>query len=129
MSTFTGTQEITVCQGEVIYSANKKANSVTAVFKKVSPAPEVCASCPLHALCTQLIGTPPKAKKEKRIAVTAFTGMPIGELLVTHETKTSIEVVTRKNILLKFDKKTGLQLNAKDARFANRIAPEEIKEV
>jgi hypothetical protein len=47
--------------------------------------------------------------------------MPIGELPITAETKTTIEVQTSSGEHIKFDRKTGLQVNAKNPRFANKI--------
>lgn len=56
------------------------------------------------------------------VEVKAFTGMVIGLFKVVKETKTKLGVVTAKGDKLIFDKKTGLQTNANNPRFANRIA-------
>lgn len=71
-----------------------------------------------------------KAKRvpEKVITVYAFTGMRIGDLEVVKETPKEVTVITadgKKEMV--FDKKTGLQTNAKSARFANRLKPLEKK--
>lgn len=66
-----------------------------------------------------------KAEEEAEsntVEVRAFTGMVIGLFKVVKETKTKLGVVTAKGDKLIFDKKTGLQINANNPRFANRIA-------
>ena len=63
----------------------------------------------------------PKKKPEKTVMVYAFTGMKLGELEVTSETKKEIVTVRGDGKTLIFDKKTGLQSNCKNARFANKI--------
>ena len=66
-----------------------------------------------------------KAEEEaasNTVEVRAFTGMVIGLFKVVKETKTKLGVVTAKGDKLIFDKKTGLQINANNPRFANRIA-------
>ena len=66
-----------------------------------------------------------KAEEEaasNTVEVRAFTGMVIGLFKVVKETKTKLGVVTAKGDKLIFDKKTGLQTNANNPRFANRIA-------
>ena len=57
---------------------------------------------------------------DKVVTVRAFTGMLIGTFKVEKETKTTIVVKTAKGSL-KFDKKTGLQVNSNNSKFANRI--------
>lgn len=56
---------------------------------------------------------------EKVVTVRAFTGMLIGTFKVEKETETTISVKAAKG-LLKFDKKTGIQIT-EEKRFANRI--------
>jgi hypothetical protein len=56
-----------------------------------------------------------------KVQVRAFTGMVIGTFEVVGETKDSIEVVTKKGDKLIFDKATGLQANANNPKFANRV--------
>lgn len=63
----------------------------------------------------------PRKPKGKTVEVFAFTGMRLGDLEVTKETKSLIEVVRGDGKTLVFDKNTGLQKNCKNARFANRI--------
>ena len=66
-----------------------------------------------------------KAEEEAEsntVEVRAFTGMVIGLFKVVKETKTKLGIVTAKGDKLIFDKKTGLQINANNPRFANRIA-------
>lgn len=52
--------------------------------------------------------------------VRAFTGMLIGTFKIEKETKTTITVKTAKG-KLKFDKETGVQLDAANPKYANRI--------
>lgn len=57
---------------------------------------------------------------ERLVNVRAFTGMLIGTFRVEKETSTTITVKAAKG-KLKFDKETGLQINANSPKFANRI--------
>ena len=57
---------------------------------------------------------------EKTVNVRAFTGMLIGTFEVVKETSKTILVKTRKG-KMKFDKDSGLQLDARNPKFANRI--------
>lgn len=57
---------------------------------------------------------------EKLVSVRAFTGMLIGTFKVEEETDSTITVNTAKGQLT-FDKSSGIQLNASNSRFANRI--------
>lgn len=57
---------------------------------------------------------------EQLVNVRAFTGMLIGTFKVEKETATTITVKAARGKLV-FDKKTGLQTNANNKRFANRI--------
>lgn len=59
-------------------------------------------------------------KATKTVVMKAFTGMWIGEFEVIKETKKTITVVTKKGEL-KFDKATGIQLDANNPKFANHI--------
>lgn len=59
---------------------------------------------------------------EGEVVMRAFTGMLIGVFKIQKETKTYIMVKAANGKEMKFDKKTGLELNAKNPRFANRIA-------
>lgn len=58
---------------------------------------------------------------EDEVVMRAFTGMLIGVFKIVKQTKTYVAVKTAKGDLMKFDKKTGLEMNAKNPRFANRI--------
>lgn len=57
---------------------------------------------------------------EKTVNVRAFTGMLIGTFEVVKETSKTILVKTHKG-KMKFDKASGLQLDARNPKFANRI--------
>lgn len=57
---------------------------------------------------------------EVTVNVRAFTGMLIGTFKVEKQTKTTITVKTAKG-MMKFDKTTGLQIDANNEKFANRI--------
>lgn len=57
---------------------------------------------------------------EKTVNVRAFTGMLIGTFEVVKETPKTILVKTHKG-KMKFDKASGLQLDARNPKFANRI--------
>lgn len=59
---------------------------------------------------------------EKTVNVRAFTGMLIGTFEVVKETSKTITVKTHKG-KIKFDKASGLQLDARNPKFANRIDP------
>lgn len=59
-------------------------------------------------------------KDAKTVVMKAFTGMWIGEFEIIKETKKTITVATKKGEL-KFDKATGIQLDANNPKFANHI--------
>ena len=61
-----------------------------------------------------------KVEKVETVVMKAFTGMLIGEFKVVAETAKAITVETKKGEL-SFDKKTGIQLNPNNPKFANRI--------
>lgn len=54
------------------------------------------------------------------VIMVAFTGMELGEFKIMEETE-SIVTVSTKKWDLRFDKLTGIQLNPKNERFANKI--------
>ena len=58
---------------------------------------------------------------EDEVVVKAFTGMIIGVFKVTKKNSKSITIKTAKGEL-KFDAQTGLQINANNPKFANRVA-------
>lgn len=58
---------------------------------------------------------------EDEVVVRAFTGMIIGVFKVTKKNSKSIAIKTAKGEL-KFDAQTGLQTNANNPKFANRVA-------
>ena len=55
------------------------------------------------------------------VTVCAFTGMPIGCYKAVSVDGNIVEVLTKAGNILKFDVTTGLQINANNPRFANRI--------
>lgn len=59
-------------------------------------------------------------EKVETVVMKAFTGMLIGEFKVVAETSEVIVIETKKGEL-SFDKKTGIQLNPNNPKFANRI--------
>lgn len=61
-----------------------------------------------------------KDEGEKVVNIRAFTGMLIGTFKVEKETKTTITVKTAKG-KMKFDRETGIQIDANNKKFANRI--------
>jgi adenine-specific DNA glycosylase len=105
--------EKTLCGGQVEFSVSKEVNLVSSVFKDITPSPK-CMSCPLSPVCTLT------HSDENKVLLKAFTGMPIGYFPIHKETKTIIEIQTAKDIL-KFDKKTLTQVNAKNKKYANKI--------
>ena len=58
---------------------------------------------------------------EDEVVMRAFTGMLIGVFKITKQTKNQIVVKTAAGKEMKFDKKTGIEVNCKNPRFANRI--------
>lgn len=66
------------------------------------------------------IGANTVEEKVETVVLRAFTGMLIGEFKVVAETSEAITVETKKGEL-SFDKKTGIQLNPNNPKFANRI--------
>jgi hypothetical protein len=70
---------------------------------------------------------PKKSKKvsnSQKVTMIAFTGMKIGEFDVIRATNEKITVNTEKSGLMEFDAKTGLQTDAVNERFANKIVLE-----
>ena len=63
----------------------------------------------------------PDSVGEDEVVMRAFTGMLIGVFKIVKKTKTYIVVETARGQSLKFDKKTGIQTDAKNPKFANRI--------
>lgn len=59
-------------------------------------------------------------EKVETVVMKAFTGMLIGEFKVVAE-DAEVIVIETKNGELSFDKKTGIQLNPNNPKFANRI--------
>lgn len=55
------------------------------------------------------------------VTVSAFTGMPLG-VFPANLVEGLVEVFTKKGNLLKFDPDTGIQVNARNPKFANRIS-------
>lgn len=88
---------------------------------------EVPACCTKLPEKKQKQGTPrkytddPGEVGEDEVVMRAFTGMLIGVFKIAKQTKTYIAVETADGKTLKFDKKTGIQMDAKNPKFANRI--------
>lgn len=61
-----------------------------------------------------------KVEKAETVVMKAFTGMLIGEFKVVAEDAEVIIIETKKGEL-SFDKKTGIQMNPNNPKFANRI--------
>lgn len=115
------------CKGKIEYTIDKENTLVALKFLNPTPSEEICADCPYVILCSQL-SLPKTAQKPPQLSVGtiqvyAFTGMSLGELPIIKETKNHIEVQTKKGDILKFDKVTGKQLNAKNPRFGNTLTP------
>lgn len=67
--------------------------------------------------------TSKRATEIKTIEVFMFTGLLIGKLPVTEETSETIKVMTKQNRTLDFNKATGLQINATNPKYGNKILP------
>lgn len=63
----------------------------------------------------------PDSVGEDEVVMRAFTGMLIGVFKIAKQTKTHITVEAANGATLKFDRKTGAQVGAKNPKFANRI--------
>lgn len=63
----------------------------------------------------------PDSVGEDEVVMRAFTGMLIGVFKIVKQTKTHIMVEIANGSVLKFNKKTGIQADAKNPKFANRI--------
>lgn len=63
----------------------------------------------------------PDSVGEDEVVMRAFTGMLIGVFKIAKQTKTQITVEAANGATLKFDRKTGAQIGAKNPKFANRI--------
>lgn len=50
-----------------------------------------------------------------------FTGIRLSEVTCTAATKTEITMTKKDGTLMIFDRKTGVQTNARDAKYANKI--------
>lgn len=55
------------------------------------------------------------------VEIKAFTGMVIGWFKVVSETPETYSVFTKQGKSLEFDKKTDIQTNAKNSKFANKL--------
>lgn len=106
--------------------AGKKflVETLVALFEKDGyEVPNCCKSVPekKQSSANRKYTDDPGEVAEDEVVVRAFTGMLIGVFKIAKQTKTYIMVKAVNGSELKFDKKTGLQLNAKNPRFANRI--------
>lgn len=131
----------TNCDGEVSLNVNKETGTLVAKFIGVKQD-TLCTVCRFKEFCFIVSGdiaaetnTPLETPKKvvtkpepvtlpegtKTILVKAFTGMAIGELPIIVEEEDAIEVLTKGGQSIRFDKVTGLQINCKNPRYANRI--------
>lgn len=84
--------------------------------------PESCKKVPEKKKAAQReYKDTPDSVGEDEVVMRAFTGMLIGVFKIVKKTKTYISVETARGQSLKFDKKTGIQMDAKNPKFANRI--------
>lgn len=68
-------------------------------------------------------------KKGSIVVMLGFTGMLLGEQEVSAATKDTLTILKKNGDELVFDKKTGLQLNANNAKYANKVVhPEDAPE-
>jgi hypothetical protein len=80
-----------------------------------------CEECPFFELCPLI-----DREDVTYISVVAFTGMVIGIFPIVRDTLLFIEVETKKGQLLRFDRKSGVQTNCNNSRYANRVEPNDI---
>lgn len=84
--------------------------------------PEACKKVPQKKQGTSRKYTDnPGEVAEDEVVMRAFTGMLIGVFKIVKKTKTHVTIKTANGKDMKFDKKTGIQADAKNPKFANRI--------
>lgn len=84
--------------------------------------PESCKKVPEKRKGTsRKYNDDPGEVAEDEVVMRAFTGMLIGVFKIAKQTKTHIMVETANGATLKFNKKTGIQADAQNPKFANRI--------
>jgi hypothetical protein len=110
----------TNCGGDLHISVSKSTSSISGKFVNVE-AGKYCNKCPYLIFCSAVKLNEEVKEKMKKVVLYAFTGLKLAELVVDKETKTEIHVTTSTGNKLVFDKVTGLQKNAKNPKFANRI--------
>lgn len=94
---------------------NKEAKDTQEILKKLAQIKKVVGEKK-----EKKVVEPPK---EGHIVVYAFTGLKLAELEIRDENETEIVVEAKNGNRLVFNKFTGMQVNAKNPRFANRISP------
>ena len=62
-----------------------------------------------------------KQRKGETVGMVGFTGMNLGIFVVEKADKNTITVINKKGVEMIFDRATGIQVNPKDDRYANRI--------
>lgn len=98
-------------------------DALVIIFKQEGyEVPESCTKVPEKKQgTTRKYTDDPGEVGEDEVVMRAFTGMLIGVFKIVKQTKTYIAVETADGKTLKFDKKTGIQMDAKNPKFANRI--------
>jgi hypothetical protein len=140
----TPTSQQTICGGSLTLTVTPDTSTVSGKFTGIKVS-NICATCPFIVLChLQYTKDPNKPKREPRpltpkpeqpvvtgptVLVVAFTGMPIGRLEVISNLKDTIEVETKGKQVLIFSKDTGVQLNCKNPKYANRVDVKEVIEL
>lgn len=67
------------------------------------------------------ISTLKNAKVGDKVTMLTFTGMNLGQFEITKASKTKIAIMTKKGTQAEFSRETGLQTNANNPKFANKI--------
>jgi len=62
-----------------------------------------------------------QTKKGGKMVLIGFTGIRLSEVICTAATKAEITMTKKDGSLMIFDRKTGVQTNARDAKYANKI--------
>ena len=67
------------------------------------------------------ISTLKTAKVGDKVTMLTFTGMNLGQFEITKAGKTKICVTTKKGAQAEFSRETGIQTNANNPKFANKV--------
>lgn len=67
------------------------------------------------------INTLKTAKVGDKVTMLTFTGMNLGQFEIAKAGKTKLAVMTKKGFMAEFSRETGIQLNANNPKFANKI--------